>query len=716
MGNTASSKDRHEDTVDFGSLFPQGVYTGPQDWNHAVVGQLIVDRKLAPFYRPLEDYDDGWDDEKILAARKELPPPQIPQQQQHGHSHLPQTPTTPDHSSVQPSVTRSSISSRSSKAVGKEPLRLSEAKVYRGAVECPICFLYFPPYINHSRCCDQAICTECFVQIKRNEPTPTHLVSEPACCPYCVQENFGVVYTPPPWRAGIGSDGSPVLISRLDPSKPGSSSGDAVALNAARRKSASHTNPEVVTIDQIRPDWEAKLNAVKAAVARRANRRIIMRQVGDRLIPVGITSGRVHPIGDATTPTSGEGNGEGSGEGRRSRRRHQNNGPGGELGQLLNSMGLGLAGQDLEEMLLQEAMRLSLVEHEAEQRRQRDQQRREQDGQPGNSTTGTEQRNEPSPVVSRSAPDTSHMPSRHSQSPSVSSTASGSPRRRSHIPTVPSPLSNASAAIAMAIGLPHTESDSPTQRDASSSHLAPPPATTSSSRSHSHSRSRSSSSTSAHVFSGALASAITGAASTASAFLGADSGSPNENDARRQQSSSGLPVVVSPSILQEDMPSASIAAEGSSNPSPSPSPSAGEEERLPTRVQGVAETAVDIPTPGGHIPAVALTPAGSASPSPPHEQNSGLSKGPAPSSSAGDSPPLATPAVSSSEEPVFISSLSASTSAMRGRDEEEETDSVSLATRESGVGNVKEAYKVLPSTPDLVATAPLLPSDSASSS
>jgi len=67
---------------------------------------------------------------------------------------------------------------------------------------------YYPANINHSRCCDQAICTECFVQIKRSEPTTTHLVSEPAACPYCVQEHFGVVYTPPPWRTGIGGDGS----------------------------------------------------------------------------------------------------------------------------------------------------------------------------------------------------------------------------------------------------------------------------------------------------------------------------------------------------------------------------------------------------------------------------------------------------------------------------------------------------------------------------
>jgi hypothetical protein len=31
--------------------------------------------------------------------------------------------------------------------------------------------------------------------------------------------------------------------------------------------------------DEIRPDWEQKLNSVKAAAARRASRRIVMRQV-----------------------------------------------------------------------------------------------------------------------------------------------------------------------------------------------------------------------------------------------------------------------------------------------------------------------------------------------------------------------------------------------------------------------------------------------------
>ena len=64
-----------------------------------------------------------------------------------------------------------------------------------------------------------------------------------------------------------------------------------------------------------------------------------MRQVGDRLIPVGITSGRVHAL---PTELGGEAQENGNaGSGRRSRRRQQN-----ELQHLLG----GMAGQDLEEV------------------------------------------------------------------------------------------------------------------------------------------------------------------------------------------------------------------------------------------------------------------------------------------------------------------------------------------------------------------------------
>ncbi|KAI0361901.1 hypothetical protein OH77DRAFT_2890 [Trametes cingulata] len=358
MGNSASSgRGHHEEMVDFGYLTPQGIYTGPRDWNQAVVTQLIVERKLAPFYRPLEDYDESWDDEQILAARK-------------------QPPEAEDGESSRAESITSSVSSRGHQkrpSAAKEPTRHPEAAIYRGAVECPICFLYYPPNINRSRCCDQAICTECFVQIKRADPTTTHLVSEPASCPYCVQENFGVVYTPPPWRAGLGSEGATPPSWPDSPRATSQQSLDAAANPSMkrRRKSFGANDPEVVTVDQIHPDWEQKLAAVRAAVARRANRRIIMRQVGDRLIPVGVTSGRVHALppeeAGAETPEGSSDRGS-----RRSRRRQQNQ----ELNQFLGSMGLG--GQDLEELMVMEAMRLSLLEHEAQQRRQQEEEAKRQ--------------------------------------------------------------------------------------------------------------------------------------------------------------------------------------------------------------------------------------------------------------------------------------------------------------------------------------------------
>lgn len=130
MGNSSSSgRGHHEDTVDFGFLSPQGIYTGPRDWNQGIVTQLIIDRKLAPFYRPLEDYEDSWDEEQILASMKE------PQQ--------------PEGTEGEPTIARadSMLSSTSRthhkrpSVATKEPVRHPETAIYRGATECPICFL-----------------------------------------------------------------------------------------------------------------------------------------------------------------------------------------------------------------------------------------------------------------------------------------------------------------------------------------------------------------------------------------------------------------------------------------------------------------------------------------------------------------------------------------------------------------------------------------------
>jgi hypothetical protein len=69
-----------------------------------------------------------------------------------------------------------------------------------------------------------------------------------------------------------------------------------------------------------------------------------MRQVGDRLIPVGISSGRVHPVTEDGQTESAD---SGTSLSRRSRRRQQA-AQNQDLNQLLGSMGLG--GQDLEEV------------------------------------------------------------------------------------------------------------------------------------------------------------------------------------------------------------------------------------------------------------------------------------------------------------------------------------------------------------------------------
>lgn len=144
--------------------------------------------------------------------------------------------------------------------------------------------------------------------------------------------------------------------------------------------SCTHADIFASPSDMVHPDWEAKLEQMKALVARRANRRIVFRQVGDRLIPVGITSSRG---GEGSAPTMATttnlppnflsqlaaaldaSNNEG-GSRRRSRgsRRRSTD----EMTSLLESLGLG-GGSDIEELMVQEAMRISQLEEEERQKK-----------------------------------------------------------------------------------------------------------------------------------------------------------------------------------------------------------------------------------------------------------------------------------------------------------------------------------------------------------
>lgn len=154
-----------------------------------------------------------------------------------------------------------------------------EVFLYKNGTECPICFLFYPPYLNQTRCCHQPICTECFVKIKRPDPHPPEhetdsghphpdsedlqLVSEPATCPFCNRPEFGVTYSPPPFRRGL-------TYAPNEPSEPISLAPFTPPITRPRATSIPPDAPGVVTTDKIRPDWATKLASARAHAARRA--------------------------------------------------------------------------------------------------------------------------------------------------------------------------------------------------------------------------------------------------------------------------------------------------------------------------------------------------------------------------------------------------------------------------------------------------------------
>ncbi|KAK5654332.1 hypothetical protein OQA88_7510 [Cercophora sp. LCS_1] len=350
-----SMKEEH---IDGGYLVTMGTYVGPEDFNKQIVRQLMIERKIAPFWRGLNDFSDKWAEHQLIAAARglpvpaadEIPPDDLIPRPLPVDSPLSTTPTinnltvpmggrtqstASDYSASNPGSTipspiasqvpRTSSpfkprgkalaavlggTSRNGSTTEIVPREINlpydpfvngqplEVFLYKEADECPICFLSYPPYLNHTRCCDQAICSECFVQIKRpdphfpeghNENDPNHnpeesaglLVSEPACCPYCTQPDFGVTYDPPPFRRGLAYGISPSALGSMGTAMSSSSSLNSGApspvpgspLSAASRRRAQSlaaNAPNVILTDRIRPEWATKLQNARAHLARRA--------------------------------------------------------------------------------------------------------------------------------------------------------------------------------------------------------------------------------------------------------------------------------------------------------------------------------------------------------------------------------------------------------------------------------------------------------------
>lgn len=107
----------------------------------------------------------------------------------------------------------------------------------------------------------------------RDAEAEGQLVSEVATCPFCKQPEFGITYAPPAFRRGLtyGAGSQPcgtssAMSSQTSLSSAGLSSGP----YRRRGTSLSATAPGVITTDKIRPDWASKLASARAHAARRS--------------------------------------------------------------------------------------------------------------------------------------------------------------------------------------------------------------------------------------------------------------------------------------------------------------------------------------------------------------------------------------------------------------------------------------------------------------
>ncbi|EDO16972.1 hypothetical protein Kpol_1041p30 [Vanderwaltozyma polyspora DSM 70294] len=325
---------KYYESVDGGFLAPFGCYSLEKlNYNPKIVKKLIIERKLAPFYTPLQDFNDNWTDEELIKIIDGLPLHASFNESLEEFEDIP----TGDLKSKDFDylIDSSSLSKREQKKLHSKIFKarlhkkriawqementyflekklsnkniLSKSKdssedmnnhisnssndilnnidislpnddlklsLYQSGIECPICFLYYPKNLNYSKCCQQPICTECFVQIKRalphfphddnehnneddSEKDPHLLISEPANCPYCATPNFTISYSP------IASRKTGINGVKQFYYKPPKANDDANLSNNTAK-------PVYLTSDTIRPDWEDKLNKERSRLQRRA--------------------------------------------------------------------------------------------------------------------------------------------------------------------------------------------------------------------------------------------------------------------------------------------------------------------------------------------------------------------------------------------------------------------------------------------------------------
>lgn len=442
---------KYDENVDGGYLAPYGNYKYNLDYMTEIVRDLIIKRKLAPFYTPLQDFDESWSDEELLEYLKknlklheDVKEDDLIDDYEDPNEHK-LHPTSNSTKRKESKLFKQKLKERALEYQKNESYRFLKdlkahetnptkypnipsddllLRLYRNSEECPICFLFYPKLINMTRCCIQPICTECFVQMKRLDPHFPHdeepsnnsdensttnsedLISEPVKCPFCAVDDFGITYSPPrDFRTGIGGSCAPSqfrltnrviieedeqqgndgteanpeisvkkdteseILTELDLADPFSTKRDRLeekkkqqentkevqAQNKKmnkrsgsisnsihnketqgprkRRESLPPDSPSVITIDFIRPDWEQKLLAARTKLAKRSAAATALHASSLIANPHG--SGRSGRLGGRRTSAYN--------------RQEQ---------------------EHLEEMLVEEAMRLSLLDEEERKMRE----------------------------------------------------------------------------------------------------------------------------------------------------------------------------------------------------------------------------------------------------------------------------------------------------------------------------------------------------------
>ena len=121
------------------------------------------------------------------------------------------------------------------------------------------------------------------------------LVSEPATCPFCKQPEFGISYEKPSFQRGLA------YANELVPSSdtPGMSS--SISLTSGKSHSSQRrtmsllaTAPMVITTDQVRPDWDQKLVNARMHQARRSAAATALHTAAYMMGGRGFDEGRLH--------------------------------------------------------------------------------------------------------------------------------------------------------------------------------------------------------------------------------------------------------------------------------------------------------------------------------------------------------------------------------------------------------------------------------------